>query len=58
MRHLVKIGMNYKPKGSNVEVRREPGDIVDDVPSKSVKWLIQRGAIEIVDDVPPNIGDE
>ena len=31
------------------KVRREPGDIADDVPKQSVSWLLEQGAIEPVE---------
>ena len=33
-------GLNYGDK------RREPGDIVDDIPKKSLWWLLEQGHIE------------
>lgn len=35
-------GLNYKSK------RVEPGDVVDDIPRESIKWLREQGYIEIV----------
>lgn len=32
-------GLNYMVKGQ--EVRREPGEVVDDIPTKSVDWLLE-----------------
>lgn len=42
-RYRVLVGLNYGPDGS---IRREPGDIVDDLPPKSVKWLLEQGLVE------------
>jgi len=36
-------GLSYPP-----DKRAEVGDIVDDLPSKSVKWLLKKGHIEEV----------
>ena len=35
-------GIDYKDK------RAEAGDVVDDIPAKSVKWLVDQGIIEKV----------
>lgn len=37
------VGLSYPP-----DRRAEAGDIVDDLPAKSIKWLIEQGAIEAV----------
>lgn len=37
-------GLNYPP-----DRRAEPGDIVDDLPAKSVPWLLKDGDIEKVE---------
>lgn len=40
-------GLNYpNPKGG--EHRAEPGDVVDNLPAKSVPWLLRQGHIEEV----------
>lgn len=41
-RYLVKTGMNYGPANT----RAEPGDVVDDLPGESVRWLREQGHIE------------
>ena len=43
-RYRVKVGMNYGNQ------RAEPGDVRDDIPEQSIKWLLKRGAIEEVDE--------
>ncbi len=43
----VLTGLNYG------DTRREPGDIVNDIPAKSVTWLLRDGAIELVEDKKP-----
>ena len=45
--YKVHTGLNYPP-----DKRAEIGDVVDDIPSKSIKWLIEIGAIEKVDGKP------
>ena len=40
--HRVVIGIDYAGK------RAEPGAIVDDIPTKSVTWLLDQGIIETV----------
>lgn len=41
--YRVLIGLNYPP-----DRRAEPGDLVDDLPGKSVKWLTDQGSIQAV----------
>lgn len=43
MPYKVLVGLSYPP-----DRRAEAGDIVDDLPSKSVKWLLEKGHIENV----------
>lgn len=43
MPYRVLNGLSYPP-----DKRAEVGDIVDDLPSKSIKWLINKGHIEEV----------
>jgi hypothetical protein len=45
--YLLLAGMNYpQPNGKEgEEVRREAGDVVDDLPARSVKDLIEMGAV-------------
>lgn len=40
--YKVLIGLEYKT------IRREPGDVADDIPKQSVPWLLEQGAIEPV----------
>lgn len=47
MRYLLKTGLDYPVKG--VYKRAEPGDIVDDLPPRSVEWLLRQGHIEEVE---------
>lgn len=47
MAYKVLIGLDYPP-----DRRAEPGDVVDDLPTSSVKWLLDSGAIEKVDGKP------
>ena len=42
MKHRVVIGIDYEGK------RAEPGAIVDDIPAKSVTWLLEQCIIETV----------
>jgi hypothetical protein len=41
--YRVLIGIDYAGK------RAEPGTVVDDLPSKSVSWLVAQGVIEKAD---------
>lgn len=43
-RYKVLAGLDYPPNR-----RAEAGDMVDDLPSKSIKWLREQGLIEAVD---------
>lgn len=38
------VGMNYPP-----DRRVEAGDVVSDIPAKSLKWLREQGLIELVE---------
>lgn len=42
------VGINYPTKGG--EKRAEPGDVVSDLPAKSVQWLQAGGYVELADD--------
>jgi len=43
--YRVLIGLNYPP-----DRRAEPGDVVDDLPKKSISWLLEQGHIEAVEE--------
>lgn len=45
-KYVALVGLNYPVKGK--EVRREPGQSVDDLPLKSIAHLLKSGAIEEV----------
>ncbi|CAB4158782.1 hypothetical protein UFOVP711_25 [uncultured Caudovirales phage] len=42
-KYRVLVGVEYASR------RAEPGEIVDDIPAKSIKWLREQGLIEAVD---------
>ena len=42
--YRVLVGLTYGPKGK----RAEPGDVVNDLPAESVRWLLADGRIEEV----------
>jgi len=42
MPYLIKTGMDY------LGLRREAGDVVDDIPATSRPWLLEQGHIEEV----------
>jgi hypothetical protein len=44
--YRVLVGLSYRPRMGKAEKRAEPGDVVEDLPVKSVAWLLRRGAIE------------
>ena len=39
-KYLVNTGLDYNGR------RVEPGNIVDDLPARSVKWMLEQGIIE------------
>lgn len=43
MPYKVLTGLSYPPNK-----RAEVGDVIDDLPSKSIKWLLDKGSIEEV----------
>ena len=48
MKFRVKTGLDW---GVGKEAKRaEPGEIRDDIPAKSVPWLVAQGLIEPVED--------
>lgn len=55
-KYRVTVGMDYPPNK-----RAEAGDVVSDLPPKSIKWLREQGLIELVDgkevDVPVEDAD-
>lgn len=42
-KYLVNQGLDYLNR------RVEPGDVVDDIPTKSIPWLKEQGIIELFD---------
>lgn len=46
--YRVLVGLNYPAAG--LDKRAEADDIVEDLPAKSVPWLLQDGYIEPVED--------
>lgn len=46
--HRVLVGVNYRPTPKADEVRAEPGDLVDDVPSAIAKVWVAEGVLEKV----------
>lgn len=47
------VGLNYPPAK-----RAEAGDVVSDLPEKSIKWLLKAGKIEKAGSPPPPPADE
>lgn len=47
-KYRVLSGLNYPGKGG--EKRAEAGDVVSDLPPKSVKWLLSGGYVEPVEE--------
>lgn len=48
-KYRVLVGLNYGPDGS---IRREPGEIADDIPERSVPWLLEQNCIELASKKP------
>lgn len=46
--YRVLVGLDYPP-----DRRAEAGDVVDDLPGKSIKWLTEQGLIEPADKSKP-----
>jgi len=46
--YRVLAGISYPPNK-----RAEIGDVVDDLPSRSIKWLLEAGVVEQVDTAKP-----
>jgi hypothetical protein len=44
----VVTGLNYPTKAG--EKRAEPGDVVTDLPAKSIEWLLEQGHIKPEED--------
>lgn len=45
-KYKILVGLNYPP-----DKRAEPGDIVDDIPKRSIPWLLEQGHIEPTEEV-------
>lgn len=54
MKYRVLTGLDYPVKGEYK--RAEPGDIVDDIPEKSIGWLLRQGHIEELPSVQASAG--
>lgn len=52
-KYLAKVGLDYPPNK-----RAEAGDVIDDLPSKSIKWLREQGLIELVEGTLPSADEE
>lgn len=46
-KYRASTGLSYSTKGGDRRV--EPGEVVDDIPPKSVPWLLRQGHIEEVE---------
>jgi hypothetical protein len=47
-KYRVLVGLNYTPVGKKEETRKEPGDLVTDLPRSSVRGLLDQGCIKEV----------
>lgn len=45
-KYVVLVGLDYGKK------RCEPGDVADDIPTQSVPWLLEQGAIKPLEAAP------
>lgn len=50
--YRVLVGIDYG------KTRREPGDIADDIPVKSIPWLLRDGIIEPIEDDPARADEQ
>lgn len=60
LKYRALVGLNY-PNPEGGEFRAEPGDVLDDLPHKSIQWLMDQGCIEHVQygrDYADERGDE
>lgn len=48
-RYRLLTGLNYPAGAEGLAVRREAGDVVDDLPPKAVRRLLERGHIEPIE---------
>jgi len=46
--YRVLVGINYVPVGKKLEVRKEVGDVITDLPKTAVKTLLAQGSLEEV----------
>ena len=53
MPYKVLTGLSYPPNKT-----AEVGDVVNDLPSQSVKWLLDQGHIEAIGDTPAPSNEE
>lgn len=47
-KYTVLVGIDY-PDGKGGELRAEPGDVVDDLPAKSIGWLTEQAIVALVE---------
>jgi hypothetical protein len=47
--YRVNVGIDYAGR------RAEPGDLVDDIPTRSLKWLLEQNVIEEVTKTAPPV---
>lgn len=52
-KYRLNVGLDYGPSR-----RAEAGAVVSDLPSKSVKWLLEQGLIEKADGTPEPVSEE
>lgn len=51
-KYRVVRGLNYGPEGS---IRREPGEVIEDLPESSLPWLLEQGHV-VAEDEPATAG--
>jgi len=59
-RYRALVGLNYRPHGDpkRDEVRREPGDLLADLPPRAdVASLLAQGLVEVAEDDAPEEDD-
>ena len=45
MSYVAKVGLNYLTQAGQAR-RAEPGEVINDLPAKSLPWLLEQGLIE------------
>lgn len=47
-KYRLKVGLSYPGSRPGKTIDRDAGDVVEDIPTRSLPWLIEQGLIEEV----------